>query len=497
VTGAVRAYGPPMEVDDHGESPDWRHGPLVWAVSAVLGLFAGAVLTRVLVPVYAPDAVAPVVGLTLTIPFGLLLLSIAVMPFVNARLWHRHFPDFAFGLGGLVAGYYLAGFDQPGYDHGMSYGRATLLHAGLEYYSFIALVGGLYVVSGGILVRLTGRASPLTNTLLLLAGAVAANLVGTTGASVLLIRPFMRLNAGRLRPLHVVFFILIVSNCGGCLTPIGDPPLYLGYLKGVPFAWTLANLWPDWLAVVLPLAVVYFGFDTIVERQRRREGATVEADLSRLPRIGVEGAAGVICLVLMVAGVFIDPLLRAVAGIEGWPVGATFQLAVAATAHRLAPARILEANEFTFFPVKEVGLLFAGIFVTMVPALGYLSAAGPRLGVESATAFYFATGGLSAVLDNAPTYLNFLQIAVAPSDLSREAIATMIASPEGGARLVAISTGAVFFGALTYIGNGPNFMVRAIADAAGVKMPSFFGYIGYAAAILLPILIVHWFILIR
>jgi Na+/H+ antiporter NhaD/arsenite permease-like protein len=213
--------------------------------------------------------------------------------------------------------------------------------------------------------------------------------------------------------------------------------------------------------------------------------------------VRVRGGAGLACLVLMIAGVFIDPVLHRLApGLPHLPFGATFQIAVACVAYALAPRDILNRNDFSFFPVKEVGVLFAGIFLTMLPALGYLAANGARLGLETPTAYYFGTGALSAVLDNAPTYLNFLQVAV-PGDLSRESVAVLIGEPAGVRVLMAISTGAVFFGAMTYIGNGPNFMVRTIAESAEVRMPSFLGFTLWAVVLLLPVLVVQWALFIR
>jgi Na+/H+ antiporter NhaD/arsenite permease-like protein len=331
----------------------------------------------------------------------------------------------------------------------------------------------------------------------------------------LLIRPFMRMNAGRLRPIHVVMFIFIVSNCAGCLTPIGDPPLYLGYLKGVPFTWTLSNLWPMWLFCVVLLLALFLVVDF-------RIGAPGGAGPSPLPEpatpprrfapVSVRGGPAFICLALMVAGVFIDPLLKKFAGVEGIPIGATFQVVVAAAAYFLAAPEIHEENTFTFHPVKEVGLLFVGIFLTMIPALGYLAANAGSLGMETPTQFYFFTGGLSAVLDNAPTYLNFLQagLGVLHLPLDAEGIARFIANDyevihsggavvhfRGLALLEAVSLGAVFFGAMTYIGNGPNFMVKSISEAAGVRMPSFFAYFGYAVVLLLPVLIATWAVFLR
>jgi Na+/H+ antiporter NhaD/arsenite permease-like protein len=478
------------------------HGPLCWLVTAVVGLLVGSTLALV-IPGDAANH-APVIPLWLVAPFALLLASIALMPFIHAGFWHRHYPDFAFFLGGLIAGYYLLAYRGTEASHEASH---DLLHAVTEYYAFIALVGGLFVVSGGILVDLRGRGTPALNTLLLLAGSVLANLVGTTGASMLLIRPFMRVNRGRLRPLHIVLFILIVSNGAGCLTPIGDPPLYLGFLKGVPFFWTLEHLWPDWILVVGLLLAVFYVYDAIVERRQQRtfsplptseEAADLmERQLRSRYGLAISGVGGLVCLALMIAGVFVDPILHRFAKVEGIPVGATLQLLVALTAYLTAPRAILASNDFNFGPVKEVGLLFLGIFVTMVPALSYLGEHGHSFGINSPSAFYYGTGFLSAVLDNAPTYANFLQIALGPKPITPESLRDFLATPDGVIVLDAISTAAVFFGAMTYIGNGPNFMVKAIAESSGVAMPSFFGYLLRAVVILLPVLVIHWIVFIR
>lgn len=469
-------------------------GPLTWAASCVAGLLCGWALTWALPPRF-DSAGLPIVEIVLVIPFALLLVLIAAMPLINGRLWHAHFPDAAFFLGALVSAYYAVGYG--------SHGREQLLHAGLEYYSFIALVGGLYVASGGILTDIRGRGGPWTNTAILAVGAILANLVGTTGASVLLIRPFIRFNRGRLRPMHVLFFIFIVSNCGGSLTPIGDPPLYLGYLKGVPFGWTLSYLWMDWLVTVGPLLLMFFVVDWYFGRTHGRRGVQhtdpPEPELHRRPHgppITVRGMVGIAGLAMIVGGVFIDPLLHKAGWHGHFPIGATFQIAVAAGVYFLSNRELYRGNEFSFFPVKEVGLLFLGIFATMVPALGYLAAHGPELNVRTPTQFYFLTGVLSAVLDNAPTYMNFLQLAVGDAELTRETIQARLLSGDGARVLAAISTGAVFFGAMTYIGNGPNFMVRSIAESAGVKMPSFIGYLGRAMLLLLPVLVLHWWFLI-
>lgn len=469
-------------------------GPVTWALCALVGALCGLALTGV-IPPRLDAAGQPQVALILVAPFILLLLLIAAMPLIHERFWHVYFPDAAFFLGSIVVAYYVAG-----YGH---YGREQMLHAAREYYSFIALVGGLYVVSGGILTDIRGQGRPWNNTLILAIGALLANVVGTTGASVLLIRPFIRLNRGRLRPMHVLFFIFIVSNCGGCLTPIGDPPLYLGYLKGVPFAWTLNHLPLNWLVTVGPLLALFFAVDSYFEHTHSRRGVQrtdpPEAELHRRPHgppVTLRGWIGITCLMLIVAGVFIDPLLQSAGWTSHFPVGATFQIGVAAAAYFLSERELYRGNEFSFFPVKEVGLLFLGIFATMVPALGYLAADGPELNVHTPTQFYFLTGILSAVLDNAPTYMTFLQLAVGETELTSEVVRSRLLTGEGARVLAAISTGAVFFGAMTYIGNGPNFMVRSIAQSTGVKMPSFLGYAVRAGLILLPVLVLHWWLLI-
>lgn len=479
-----------MQGNDEGSISSKLHGPHIWCIAAVIGAGLGWLAAGVF-PGALDAAGKPIIPLWAVIPFATLLAAIALMPFISERIWHRHFPDFAFGLGGLVLGWVMKAFPQPMANGHGTIGGHAVLHAFIEYYSFVALVCGLYVVSGGVLINLRGRATPLMNVALLAFGALFANLVGTTGASMLLLRPFMRANEGRLRPIHIVFFIMIVSNCGGLLTPIGDPPLYLGYLKGVPFSWTIVNLWMEWVLVVGALLAVFF----IVDSKVRPTGQMREVEPFG---VSVSGTPGLICLALMIAGVFIDPLLKTRMGIEGYPVGATFQLLVAGASYALADRRTLEANQFSFFPVKEVSLLFLGIFLTMIPALGYLSVNGQKFGVDTPTAFYFVTGALSAVLDNAPTYVNFLQIAIGPVDINAASIDALLQKDDIGPQtLAAISSGAVFFGAITYIGNGPNFMVRAIASSAGVKMPGFFGYMGWTLLILLPILILNWAIFIR
>ena len=478
-------------------------GPHLWLASLGLGLVAGVTLAPLAPATWLAAAPArgavPFIGLGLCVPFALLLLSMAVMPFIHERFWHHHFPDISFGLAGLVAGYYLWAFDLG------HFGQHAMQHAAMEYYEFIALVGGLYVASGGVVIRVRARGGPFANTALLAAGAVLANIVGTTGASVLLIRPFLRMNAGRIRPMHVVMFIFIVSNCGGCLTPIGDPPLYLGYIKGVPFFWTLEALWPQWLLCVGTLLVLFFVLDSrLLARQLSRpSGASlevvsaIEGDETKhgsAAAISLRGAVGLTALALIIAAVFLDPFLRSRGIHTPVPVGPAAQILIAAAAFFMTRPALRRENQFTFFPILEVGLLFFGIFVTMTPALAYLAANGDALGLTTPGTYYFATGALSGVLDNAPTYVNMLQVAVRPDAITPDRIEALLATDAGVRTLAAISTGAVFFGAMTYIGNGPNFIVRAIADSSGVRMPSFFGYTLRAVLVLLPVLVLVYLV---
>ena len=402
----------------------------------------------------------------LALPFAVLLAAIAVMPFVDHRWWERHYAKVSVVLGAVCALYYL--FWLRNYER--------LLQAAHEYVSFLALVGSLFVVAGGIHVRVRGGATPLANCGILLLGATLANVVGTTGASMLLIRPYLRLNRERAAAFHVVFFIFVVSNVGGCLTPIGDPPLFVGYLKGVPFWWVLAHCWRAWLVAVGGLLTVFYVLD------RRNLAATppvlraqaVHEEVWRL-----DGLRNFPLLAVVLGAVFIE----SPAGLrEG------LMLAAAASSYFLTPRRIHRANGFDFAPIREVFWLFIGIFTTMVPVLDYLSAHAASLGIDSPMKFFWMTGALSGVLDNAPTYLGFLAVALGNLGLAVDAPPHMaeFVAKEGG-QLVAISLGAVFFGAMTYIGNGPNFMVRAIATHVGIKMPGFFAYIlRYSLPVLVP-----------
>jgi Na+/H+ antiporter NhaD/arsenite permease-like protein len=306
------------------------------------------------------------------------------------------------------------------------------------------------------------------NTAFLAAGAAMASFVGTTGASMVLVRPLLETNRERARVTHtVVFFIFLVSNVGGLLTPLGDPPLLLGYLNGVPFTWTL-RLWSHWLLAVVALLAAYFAWDSV--HYARESPARLRLDRARLRPLRLQGAGNAVALAGVVA---------AVAGLAA-PWRELALLALTGASAWWTPARIRQANAFTMHPMVEVAALFLGVFLTMIPALELLRAHGAGLGVREPWQFFWATGLLSAFLDNAPTYLTFLALAQGLG-LADEVVGVPHAV------LAAISVGAVFMGALTYIGNAPNFIVKAIAEEAGVRMPSFFGYLAFSAAVLLPL----------
>lgn len=400
-------------------------------------------------------------------PFALMLLSIAVMPFLNASWWHHHYPKVAVGLGAITVVYYLFVLKNGG----------RMLHVAHEYVSFIALIGSLFVVSSGIHIRVKGEAKPWVNCLFLFIGAVLANLIGTTGASMLLIRPWIRMNKYRITAFHIVFFIFIVSNVGGCLTPIGDPPLFLGYLKGVPFWWTLQKCWPAWALAVAALLAVFYAFDRRNFLRAPREIRDFETARETWK---IDGLRNLAFLGIILAAVFIEH-----------PVGVREALMIGATvgSYFLTPKPIHEANDFNFHPIREVAWLFLGIFATMVPALDHLEIHAGELGLNSAMKFYWLTGALSGVLDNAPTYLTFLAAAMGRQHLSlNDAGQVEQFAAQHELELLAISLAAVFFGAMTYIGNGPNFMVKSISEQAKVKTPDFFGYLWrFALPILIPV----------
>ncbi|MEI6337059.1 MAG: sodium:proton antiporter [Verrucomicrobiota bacterium] len=403
------------------------------------------------------------------LPFGILLFLLAAGPLFFEKWWHHNYPKAAVGLGVIAVCYYLFVLHNGG----------RLLHVAHEYVSFIALVGSLFVVAGGIHITVKGESRPFLNVVFLFLGAVIANFIGTTGASMLMIRPWIRMNRYRITSFHIVFFIFIVSNVGGCLTPIGDPPLFLGFLKGVPFLWVLEHCWIAWLIAVTLLLTIFYIFDSINFRKPPVE-ATAGMTASETWRF--EGLHNIVFIAIIVLAVLGNKILP--------PLVPDFlMIAAAAASFFTTPKSVHAANDFNFEPIKEVAWIFVGIFATMVPALDYLELHSAELGLRTPLQFYWATGILSAFLDNAPTYLAFLAAALGEQGLAintpdhiRQFIET------NNHFLVAISLGAVFFGAITYIGNGPNFMVKNISQQLGVRTPSFFNYLlRYALPILIPV----------
>ncbi len=373
------------------------------------------------------------------LPFALLLGAMALAPLLAARWWLRHYAKVALGLGAITLGYYFLGLQAP----------ARVWHTTHDYISFIALIGSLFVVSGGILIRVKGEATPSANVIFLFIGAVVANVLGTTGTSMLLIRLWIRMNRYRITAYHIVFFIFIVANVGGCLAPTG-PPLYLGYLQGVPFWWPAEKCWPMWAAGVGILLAMFYVVDKINFVRAPRDVRERETAHETWRFNGVQN---LFFLAVILAAVFI-----------GQPVflREALMLAAAIGSYFTTQKSVHEANHFNFHPIREVAVLFAGIFATMMPALDWLNQnAHGFLGQNPAPGiFFWGAGGLYNVLDNAPTYLGFLDALFGST--GARSIGELL--NQHASSLLAISVGAVFFGAATYIGNGPNFMIKAVAD---------------------------------
>ncbi len=459
-------------------------------------------------------------------PFVVLLGLIALAPLLAMEWWGRHYPKVAIGLGLVTLVCYLFILPKPA--------TTTVLHTAHEYVSFIALIGSLFVVSGGIHLRVKGEATPWSNVVFLAIGAVVANLLGTTGASMLLIRPWLRMNKYRVTAHHVVFFIFIVSNAGGCLTPIGDPPLFLGYLKGIPFWWVAEHCWPMWALGVGLLLAMFYVVDRRNYRRAPREVRAKETDSGEQWRF--DGLGNLVFLGAILGAVFIQdpPFLR-----EG------IMIAASLGSYFTTRPSIHEANHFNFHPIQEVAILFLGIFATMMPALDWLQLHAGDFGQPTAGLFYWASGLLSSVLDNAPTYLSFLKAVFGAfihadtiqavqrlvqnhgADLAQQTeavqqtflalqkyhgshlatgkvgveeieVAFLLGNTAFNNYILAISVGAVFFGACTYIGNGPNFMVKSIAHHEKVRTPTFLGYVvKYTLPFMVPTLAVLWWVFFR
>jgi Na+/H+ antiporter NhaD/arsenite permease-like protein len=401
------------------------------------------------------------------LPFAAMLLCIALLPSILKHHWERNYHRIAITLAALTTAYYTFSLRYP----------QRLVHEAADYVRFMALVGSLFVIAGGIHIEMRGEARPLRNCVFLALGGILGNALGTTGASMLLIRPWIRLNKFRYTGLHTAFFIFLVSNFGGGLLPMG-PPLFLGYLKGVPFFWVLTKCWRPWTMSMFLLLVIFYFVDRHNYRRAPRE---TRRALTETSGIKIGGLRNLIFLAVVLAAVFIQrPLFLREA----------LMVMAATAAYFATPKRLHEANDFSFGPLKEVGWLFLGIFFTMVPVLDFMRFHAAELPIDSPMEFYWVSGGLSSVLDNAPTYLTFLADAMGRQNLSVEnAVDVQGFLNSGAAELAAISMGAVFFGAATYIGNSPNFMVKAIVDRHGVHAPTFFGFIfKFAVPILLPVL---------
>lgn len=432
------------------------------------------------------------------IPFACMLLSIAVFPLVAPDFWHHHF-------GKIAAGWGLAFLIPFAFVFGFSLAVENFFHAMVaEYIPFIILLFSLFTVAGGIRLKGSLVGTPIVNTGLLLIGTLLASWMGTTGAAMLLIRPLLRANSHRKYRVHsVVFFIFLVANIGGSLTPLGDPPLFLGFLKGVPFFWTLTHLFVPMLFMSIILLAVYFVLDTILYA---KEGKPAPTEVST-EKLGLEGSVNFLLLVCIVASVLMSGMWQPgikipVYGHVEYELQNLFRdlllLGIAGVSWKITSQESRRLNGFNWFPILEVGKLFFGIFISMIPAIAILQAGtdGALAGVINAVShegqpvnsmYFWLTGMLSSFLDNAPTYVVFFNAAGGdPATLTTSMAST----------LLAISAGAVFMGANTYIGNAPNFMVRSIAEDQGVPMPSFFGYMMWSGGILIPCFILFTLVFI-
>lgn len=431
------------------------------------------------------------------VPFAGILLSIALMPLLAPAFWHHHF-------GKVTAAWALAFLLPFAAVFGSHAAVVSLVHALLaEYLPFVILLTALYTVAGGIYIRGNLHGTPLLNTGILAVGAVLASLMGTTGASMLLIRPLIRANGNRKHVAHVVvFFIFIVSNAGGSLTPLGDPPLFLGFLKGVDFSWTLRQLLPETLFLVGVLLAIFFALDSwLSRRDGERSPVDPTPDKASPTQLGFDGKLnfallGVVVALVLLSGMWNSDAFFDVAGtLVGLPglVRDGGLIVVTLLSLVLTPRAVHDSNQFGWGPMQEVAKLFAGIFLTIIPVIAMLKAGvdGPFGAIVRAVThpdgspnpamYFWATGALSSFLDNAPTYLVFFNTAGGDPQLLMTSMATTLG---------AISAGAVFMGANTYIGNAPNLMVKAIAEDRGVRMPSFFGYMAWSFGILVPLFVV-------
>jgi Na+/H+ antiporter NhaD/arsenite permease-like protein len=404
-----------------------------------------------------------------TIFFVGLLLCIAILPLINAEWWGKKYGYVSLALAIPVA--ILVLFQD----------WLLLYHVIQEYISFIILLGSLFIISGGIVIKIGARGTSKLNLLFLFAGAVFASIIGTTGASMVLIRPLIRANKWRKKVIHIfVFFIFIVSNIGGLLTPLGDPPLFLGFLRGVPFFWTF-KLIPFWLFTVFILLALFFVIDKHLMKKESQEDYLKTLDHLPEKKFQIKGATNLLFLLMVIGAFFIPPIFREAVMIIASGLSVYF-----------THVNLREENAFTYHPIMEVAILFAGIFVTMAPVLKLLEINGSRFGLTEPWQFFWITGSLSSFLDNAPTYMVFFTAAQSVATAKGIVGNLIMGVPE--IYLRAISVGAVFMGANSYIGNGPNFMVKAICEENEINMPSFFGYMAWSTVILIPLFILMTFL---
>lgn len=435
--------------------------------------------------------------LILTLPFFILLLMIATGPLLYANFWHKHYKKVCVGFSLFIAFSFFIK-DRHLYHS---------VHALAEYIQFIALISSLYIITGGIYIKMNFQPSTIKNVIFLFVGAVISNLIGTTGASVLLIRPFIILNRERLKPYHIVFFIFMVSNIGGALTPIGDPPLFIGFIKGVPFFWTIKNLFLPWITALALLSFVFYILDS------KNKASEKISRVSTEKLIDIKGKNSILVLLIVIGSIFVDPNIfefvpsLSIHGHELSFLREIIMISLAIFSYKTVDKKILKLNEFSFEPIKEIIFLFLGIFLTLIPVIDIASTLSKDPEINkflNKTGLFWITGSLSAFLDNAPTYLNFLAASMSSNNMDINKISDVKNFANGVGNynfllnLKAISISAVFFGAMTYIGNGPNMLVKSVSENFKIKMPNFFDYIlKYSIIILLPVLVIIWFIYIK
>lgn len=407
------------------------------------------------------------------LPFVVVLLGVALLPTLTPRFWRKYHTLFL----SLLSIPVLALTAAVNVD--------WLFKAFTDYVSFICLLGALFSIGGSLYVHGTPKANPITNILFMAFGAISASFIGTLGASMLLIRPLIRSNRGRKHEAHVIiFFIFIVSNAGGLLTPLGDPPLLLGYLSGIPFWWTL-KLLPIWMFVISSLIGIFLGLDSYFYLHDPDFRGPMKQDIRG--KFNIIGKKNLLLIPFLIAGLFLPKMIIPTFAFWQIAIRVFILVLVIYINHRITPKQLSTMNNFTWEPFEEVAFIFAAIFVTMIPAVKYLETHALQVGVSTPWAFYWISGVLSGILDNAPTYASFFAVA---QGLGND---FAMINLENGRQiseplLIGLSSGSVLFGAMTYIGNGPNLLVKAVAENERIKMPSFFGFMLWSISFLLPVL---------